>query len=121
VQLDFYLSSAQADPADLFNTHYGMSLLFTFDYLSRKQRGVLIPAEILPPIIGHTMGKYCIWVRCIRSGYRGRPSFQFMRNHDYYEKFANRRTARHTVNGKVQWSSIAEEAIRASRRFEHSA
>jgi hypothetical protein len=111
VQLDFYLSSADADPERLFNTHYGMALLFSFAHLSRKQRGILMPAEILMPITGHTMGKYCIWVRCIRSKHRGRPFIEFLRNHDYYEKFANRPTAWRGVDGKIHWSTISEEVM----------
>ena len=82
VQIDFYLSSADVKPDSLINSHYGLALFFTFDHLHRKKRGVLIPAQMLMPITGHSMGKYCIWARCIRSEHRGRPFIQFMRNHD---------------------------------------
>lgn len=117
-QIDLYLSSADIDPEGIINSHYGTALFFTFDHLSKQKRGVLIPADMLMPITGYTMGKYSVWVRCIRSTYRGRPLIELVQNADYYEKFANRKVAWHTVDGQMQWSTIVQEAMDASRSLQ---
>lgn len=112
VRFDMYLSGLNFDHHAFMNSMYSSNMLFSLDYLIRKEGCPLRGQPIVQPITGFAMKGYYLWVRCSKSSHHGKPFIQFYNNSKYYDKFMNRRTACIDKKGRIQWSTMLDEEDR---------
>jgi len=109
VRVDFYLASANMDVTAFFSSMYFLNLLFTQDYLAAAKNHELAGGQLIAPIELLRMGDYLLIVRRSVSQHKGRPLLYFYSNKDYYAKLMNRSMAWKGADGKMQWSTMANE------------
>ena len=112
VRYEFYLMSNQADVKQLVSSTYFINMLFSFDYMSKSQRGVLHGGQVIAPIRFLPMRGYWLVVKCSTSTYQGEPRLVFYNNSDYKKMWLNRKTAYLNEDGTLTWSTIAKDESR---------
>lgn len=114
VRFDLYLAGTGFDVHAFVNSVYFFNLFSPLDYLIRAKNGPLNSDQIVAPMTLYPMGAYTLLVRRSLSRHHGRPYLQFYNNAGYYAKVMNRRTAWLDANGKMQWSTMAQDEVALS-------
>lgn len=109
VRFDLYLAGVGFDVDAFVNSVYFFNLFSPLDYLIRAQNCPLNTDQIVAPMTLYPMGVYTLLVRRSLSHHHGRPYLQFYNNAGYYGKVMNRRTAWLGADGKMQWSTMAQD------------
>ncbi len=112
VRFDLYLASASMDMQAFFDSMYFFNLFWTQEYLAAAQNSPLTSGLIIAPITFYPMGEYQMVVRRSLAKHHGRPQLQFYSNKNYYAKLMNRPTAWHDAQGKLVWSTMAQDDAR---------
>lgn len=112
VRFEFYMMSQSADVQAFFNSTYFINLLFSQDYLSTAQSGILTNNKIIAPILFLPMGNLWLVVKRSASHYEGQPRLVFYNNRHYQNQWLNRRTAYKRSDGTFVWSTMREDEER---------
>lgn len=112
VRFEFYIMSKSADLQAFASSTYFLNLLFSQDYLSAAQSGVLRDDKIIAPIYFLPMGSFWLVVKRSASQYTGQPRLVFYNNKNYQSQWLDRSTGYKKSDGTFVWSTMREDEKR---------
>lgn len=112
VRFELYIMNQSADVESFVNSTYFFNILFSQDYLSTAQRGVLQGGQIIAPILFYSMGDFWLIVKRSVSGYTGQPRLVFYNNRNYQNQWLDRPTGYRRSDGTFVWSTMRKDEKR---------